>query len=62
MKALLVIKDCCDAVDGEDTGLQAAGNSKSMKAKALMLAGVESIWQPLKSWTLRTRFGSAHAS
>lgn len=43
MKALLVIKDCWDAVEGTDTAAQAAGSPKSMKAKALMLAGVEDI-------------------
>ena len=43
MKALLVVKDCWDAVEGTDTAAQAAGSPKSMKAKALMLAGVEDI-------------------
>jgi hypothetical protein len=44
MKALLVIKDCWDAVDGEDKeGVQGTDHPKSMKAKALMLAGVEDI-------------------
>jgi hypothetical protein len=43
MKALLVIKDCWDAVDGPNAEARAAGSTKSMKAKALMLAGVEDI-------------------
>ena len=43
MKALLVMKDCWDAVEGNDTGVQAPEQPKSMKAKALMLAGVEDI-------------------
>jgi len=43
MKALLVMKDCWDAVEGTDTAAQTAGSPKSMKAKALMLAGVEDI-------------------
>jgi hypothetical protein len=43
MKALLVIKDCWDAVDGSNAEAQAASSAKSMKAKALMLAGVEDI-------------------
>ena len=43
MEALIVVKDLWDAVDGEDTGLRAAGHPKIMKAKALLLAGVEDI-------------------
>ena len=36
--------DCWDAVDGEDKeGVQGTDHPKSMKAKALMLAGVEDI-------------------
>jgi hypothetical protein len=44
MKALLVIKDCWDAVDGEDKeGVQGTDYPKSMKVEALMLVGVEDI-------------------
>ena len=43
MNTLLVIKDCWDALHGKDTGVQAAGDPRSIKAKALMLEGVEDI-------------------
>jgi len=55
MKALLVIKDCLDAVDGSNAEAQAADSVKSIKAgvEDIHLAALEELWSLRSKWSVR---------